>query len=218
MCSAPFYRYATGVSTCSFGSARATRSRGRGHSRVGRSSSTSRSSSRSAATSRPRSTCKSCRTWSSSRRAVTRSETRSAGSSRRRTSGWSRATRTPRCRPTPSGIRSTSFRRSRSTTSPSCSPPVSGCGPSSPTRTSASRWRPRRSPSPSYVTSTWPHSVTMSLRPTCAASCCDEGCCRPPAFSAILALKAGGLQPSFALVRELWRSPISFAVLRPPRR
>ena len=58
----------------------------------------------------------------------------------------SRSGSTPHSRRTPRGTRSTSCPRSPSTTRRSCSPAASDCGPSCPTRTSASRSRPSASP------------------------------------------------------------------------
>ena len=55
----------------------------------------------------------SCRGSSSSRRSATRTATPASGSSPPRTSGWSRAASTRRCRRTPPGTRSTTCRRAR---------------------------------------------------------------------------------------------------------
>ena len=78
------------------------------------------------------------------------------------------------------GTGSTSSLRSHSTMRRSCSPHASGSEASFPTRTSASRSRPRPSRSPSSVRSTESPWVTRCPRRTCSACCCDGiSSCQP---------------------------------------
>ena len=66
----------------------------------------------------------------------------------------------PPCPPTPRWHPVDALPETASTTPRSSRGPATGCAPSSPTPTSASRWRPRSSPFPSCATTTRPRSAT----------------------------------------------------------
>ena len=94
--------------------------------------------------------------------------------------------------------------------------PASGCGPSSPTPTSASRWRPASSPSRRCASCTRPRSATRCRPPTCSG--CSPGAALLEPTGAVAPPGPAGGRPAalFRFADRSLRVTDAFAVLRPP--
>ena len=172
---------------------------------------------RCAASSRRRSTCARWRTSSSSRCSARRTGCPGVRRDRhrvprprpvRRRPGRARRHRlAPRRRAPGPGVRPRRDRRA---------PPGTGCAPSSPTPTSASRWRPASSRSPRCASTTPPRWGTRCRRRTCSAcSPAAPSSCRP-ARSPPPGPAGGRPAALFRFAEPTLRVTDAFAVLRPP--